>query len=371
VTEPFAHETQPPLDYDLHGIIGIRALGASQGDAAALEHRLGPPSAPLERDPDVLVRFVRGLRLDDPLTYLGGDVAATTDRLVLLRGRGERRPAVVVDLRRLGSQTVIVCDRDHGSLDVLLPLVNLTALAKGVLPLHAAAFSWRGAGVVAAGWPSGGKTSVLLGFLADGASFISDDWVYVASDGTLFGLRQPLRLSTRHARDVPLLAVPDHRRRLRSLRAVASIEATVPKRADGAAGATIARSLRAVGRTLAFDVDPLQLAGGDRALRGKADRLFLVCRHDASDIRIEAADPAETVRRLCALLEHERLPFTAAALKFEYAFPQVEAPLLRDPGSLEQRLLEPLVAGTPSFTVRHPPATPARVLFEAMRGYCG
>jgi len=52
----------------------------------------------------------------------------------------------------------------------LLAVINLTALAKGVLPLHASAFTYRGLGVLATGWAKGGKTETLLEFAWLGAT---------------------------------------------------------------------------------------------------------------------------------------------------------------------------------------------------------
>ncbi|HMQ30942.1 MAG TPA: hypothetical protein PKD53_09445, partial [Chloroflexaceae bacterium] len=44
------------VDYDLHGLVGIRLIGASAGDAAAVTRQLGPVQAPLARDPDITIR---------------------------------------------------------------------------------------------------------------------------------------------------------------------------------------------------------------------------------------------------------------------------------------------------------------------------
>src|SRR5918997_82180 len=122
-TEPETPRDAPPpaghADFDLHGIVGIRLVGASPGDERAVADQLGPIRTPgLDREPDIVIRFV-----------------------------------------------------------------NLTALAKGALPLHAAAFTYRGTGVVVTGWAKGGKTETLLGFMAAGAEYVGDEWVYLDANG--------------------------------------------------------------------------------------------------------------------------------------------------------------------------------------------
>ena len=38
-----------PIDYDLHGLAGVRLLNATPGDAAVVTRQLGPIQAPLTR----------------------------------------------------------------------------------------------------------------------------------------------------------------------------------------------------------------------------------------------------------------------------------------------------------------------------------
>ena len=65
-------------------------------------------------------------------------------------------------LERAGDRCEIVCERGLSAVPHLVAIVNLTALAHGVLPLHASAFSWNGTGILATGWAKGGKTEALL-----------------------------------------------------------------------------------------------------------------------------------------------------------------------------------------------------------------
>ena len=67
-----------PIDYDLHGVVGIRLLGATRGDARAVARQLGPLGQTLKREPDIVIRFVDDLCPTSPLHYLGVDDAACT-----------------------------------------------------------------------------------------------------------------------------------------------------------------------------------------------------------------------------------------------------------------------------------------------------
>src|SRR5207247_6057089 len=61
---------QNHLDYDVHGLVGIRLVDPSPTDAAAVARQLGPLESPLSRKPDIIVRFVKHLPTAR-LRYLG------------------------------------------------------------------------------------------------------------------------------------------------------------------------------------------------------------------------------------------------------------------------------------------------------------
>ena len=66
------------LDFDLHGLVGIRLLDATESDARSVSAQLGPIQAHLDRDPDIVVRFVDRLRTGH-VRLLGLDDAGFTD----------------------------------------------------------------------------------------------------------------------------------------------------------------------------------------------------------------------------------------------------------------------------------------------------
>ncbi len=117
-----------------------------------------------------------------------------------------------------------MAERGVGTIPLLVPIVNLTALGRGLLPIHASAFVHAGLGVLVTGWAKGGKSEVLLAFAARGASYVGDEWVYLADDGSrMVGLPEPIRLWDWQLRAMPEFAARltrGQRARLASTRAL-------------------------------------------------------------------------------------------------------------------------------------------------------
>ena len=68
-------------------------VGAAPRDVAAVSRQLGPIQRPLEREPDIVVRFVERLGLSSPLRYVGLDDAAFTDDVFVVLGKSGRMSA--------------------------------------------------------------------------------------------------------------------------------------------------------------------------------------------------------------------------------------------------------------------------------------
>jgi len=156
--------------------VGIRLCNASPGDVAAVTRQLGPIQAPLTREPDIVIEFVDQVRLSSPLRYLGvNDSAFTDDAFLVLRSKNKARAMVQIPFADIGQQCRIVCATGLPAVPLLIPILNLTALNRGILPLHASAFRYRDTGVLTTGWSKGGKTETLLAFMDRGANYIGDE----------------------------------------------------------------------------------------------------------------------------------------------------------------------------------------------------
>ncbi len=103
---------------------------------------------------------------------------------------------VQIPFAEIGQQQCrIVCATGLPAVPLLIPILNLTALNRGILPLHASAFRYQDVGVLTTGWSKGGKTETLLAFMDRGANYIGDEWVYISDDGRhMTGIPEPIRV---------------------------------------------------------------------------------------------------------------------------------------------------------------------------------
>ena len=354
------------IDYDIHGLVGVRLLGAAPRDAAAVDRQLGGVRAPLHRDPDVVVRFVDRVEVAGPVRLLGlGEAGFSDDAFLLLRSRHKARARVRVDVERIGRGCEIVAERGVPAIPLLVAIVNLSALANGALPLHASAFMCGETGVVATGWSKGGKTESLLAFTANGARYVGDEWVYVAPGGDrVHGLPEPIRVWEWQARQLPevlrRIGTRD-RARLRALRA-----ATAVAHARGSA-----RAAALLDRQRQVDVAPARLfdAAGI-APSAPLDRVFLMSSWEHADIRVQPVDGAEVAARMAFSLQHERAPLTACYEQFRFAFPDRVNPLIEQAPERERALLERVLGGRAAMAVDHPYPVALAALHDAMRPHC-
>jgi hypothetical protein len=352
--------TTPPdcVDFDLHGIVGIRVLDARPGDVATLTRQLGPLVAPLSGEPDITVRFVDELPDPGRLTYAGLDAASAADHFYVLGGRDGRAARTLLPVGEVGGRCDIVCERRGGHVPHLLAVINLTALAKGVLPLHASAFTYRGAGVLVTGWAKGGKTETLLAFAARGAQYVGDEWVYLTPDGGMHGVPEPIRLWHWHVDQLPELraALPAATRaRLGLLPSAASSAATLGNRLPGMAGSVLRRAAPLLRRQAYVQVPPARLFGaGAVALHGHLDHVVLVASHDRDEVTIEPVAGATVADRMLASLEDERAPFLQLYRQFRFLFPRSQDRMVPEAAATERRLLHALLDGRPAHLLRHP-----------------
>ncbi|MGI8606807.1 MAG: hypothetical protein ACR2L0_06605 [Gaiellaceae bacterium] len=371
------HAGSQAIDYDLHGLAGVRLVDATPADAAAVSLQLGPIRASLDREPDIVVRFVDRLPTTR-LRYLGaGEAAFTDDAFLVLRSKHKVPARVSIPFAEIGDRCEIVCERGLPAVPLLIPILNLTVLARGALPLHASAFVYGETGVVATGWSKGGKTETLLAFMQRGAEYVGDEWVYVSSDGDrIFGIPEPIRLWDWHLSQLPdyrALVGRGDRGRLRALRLALALEGALDSGASSRVPLArgLGRALPVLKRQLHVDVEPARLFG-ERAIAVSAafDRLFFVVSTESKEITVEPIDPREVARRMSFSLAYERLGLAAYYAMFRFAFPGAASPVLDQAGELEQQALSRLLADKPANVVYHPCPMSIAALFDAMRPYC-
>ena len=366
------------LDYDLHGIVGIRLLGAAPADATAVTGQLGPIHAPLGREPDIVIRFVDRLSISGGLHYLGVDEAGfTDDAFLVLRSKHKAHARVKIAFDQIGKRCEIICERGLPAVPLLIPILNLTALAKGVLPLHACAFIYNGVGVVATGWSKGGKTETLLAFMSRGARYVGDEWIYISGDGDrVYGIPEPIRMWDWHLRDLPeyrAVVKRGERARLMVLRLAQSAGRVNSRIARNGSGPlkVFSRLAAVLKRQLYVDIPPERLfSGGVVSLSGTFDRLFFVVSHESPDVTVRPVDPQEVARRIQFSLQHERQDFMSYYMKFRFAFPDARNEFIERVDEFQLDLLRQALAEKEAYAVFHPYPVPIPQLFDALSPFC-
>lgn len=365
------------VDFDLHGFAGIRLLDPSPSDVAAVARQLGPIQAPLAKEPDIIVRFVESIEASSTLRYVGlNESGFTDDAFLVLKQRGNHHIKAKIAFSEIGRQGQILCESGIGPVPHLIAMINLIALDKGILALHASAFTYRGTGVLVTGWAKGGKTEALFAFMSNGATYIGDEWVYIGSDGSsLWGIPEPIRVWDWHLQDLPhYRAHLDRKDRMR-LRAINSAQsagraaaAVLQKTRVGARPMTRLDSL--IERQRFVHVAPHTLFGRPScALEGGLDKLFFVVSHEGSAVEVTPLDSKEIARRMVFSLEFERLNFLAEYLRFRFAFPDAVSPLIDAATDVQRSLLENALKDTEAYSVVHPYPAPIPELFNAMSPY--
>ena len=351
--------TGPHVDFDLHGIVGIRVLDARPADVGTVTRQLGPLVAPLGREPDITVRFVDELPESRPMTYATWpECAAAGDDFYLLRGKDGVAARTLLTIDEDGDACQVICERRAGHVPHLLALVNLIALRRGVLPLHASAFVHRGVGVLATGWGKGGKTETLLAFAQRGARYVGDEWVYLTPDGGMHGVPEPIRLWAWYVEQLPGLRAglsAATRARLGALPAMARSADGLAARLGGLPASVLRRAAPVLRRQAHVQVPPSRLFGEDAiALHGRVDHVLFVVSHDRDDVSIDPIDGASVAGHMLASLEEERTPILAVYRQFRFLFPERRVAAIEDAASIERRLLEAYLSDRPAHVLRHP-----------------
>jgi len=370
--------TSRRVDYDLHGFVGIRLLGATAKDAAAVAGQLGLSPTTLSREPDIVIRFVKELPTRSPLRCLGvADAAFTDDAFLILRARHKTRAKVQIPFERIGRTCQIVCESGLPGVPLLIEILNVTMLAKGLIPIHASAFAYDGVGVLAVGWSQGGKTEALLALMAQGAQYVGDEWVYVSRDGrTMYGIPQPIRVWDWHLQDMPAYKNGVGMGALLRLRAVKAARFLGQTLSRGVAGrvmpaGTLRRVVALLDRQLNVDVSPSRLFGPEHAVRSATfDRLLLVVSHDLPGVMVEPVDPAEVARRMVFSLRQERSRLMSYYQKSLFAFPGRVNPLLEQLDEIHALMLSRVFSGKPAYAIHHPYPMRLSCLFDTIRPLC-
>ncbi len=362
------------IDFNLHQILGIRLIDPSLRDVTAVSQQLGLPRTILDQPPDILIRFVDRLPLSSPLEYLDRNESGfTQDAFVVLRSKYKAPARVQIAFDQIGRGCEIICERGLPAVPLLIPIINLTALAKGALPMHASAFQFNGKGILATGWSKGGKTELLMAFMLEGATYIGDEWVYIDGDGKhMHGIPEPIRLWDWHLKYIPAdkIRIPrTDRNRLRAIKLILSLDKPL---SAGPVGKRLFRKLfnrlrPVLKHQLHVDILPQDLfKQNTQDLSGTLDKVFFLASHESPDLVVRPIDPLEIGSRMVFSLQYEQMNFLSYYWAFRFAFPQRRNEILERAQDLQRERLFQILANKESWAVYHPYPISLPALHEAV-----
>lgn len=364
------------VDFDIHGLLAIRLVHASRGDVEKVSGHLGLPPAQNSAEPGIVIHFVDTLPIEAPLCHLGReDVGFTDHQFVMLRGRNLARARVQLAFDTFGERIEITCESGLPAIPLLRPLINMAMLARGIVPVHAAAFEHRGKGVLVTGWSHGSKTGTLLAFMADGAKFVGDEWIYLDADrDRMVGLPDHLEARPWYLRDLPL-----YRRRagLKDRLRVAIAERTARWLAPKVAKSERRNSLTAKITRFAHHAliaqqsihfTPAALFGrAASTLASSVDVVIVAISTQSSDVSVKSTPVERVAAQMAASFVFEQASLLSCYQKYLFAFPGRRNALLDRVEEIHCEHARRALAGKCAYTMLHPYPVSIHALRNAVR----
>ena len=369
--EPDADAAKTAIYHDLHGVLGVCLLGATDADAAALAGQLGPAVASLERSPDLVIRFVPKLPVHD-MKLLGLNKNGYTQDAFFLFRSGKWSARISVDFERFGIPCEIVCESGLAAVPSLAHMIHLLMLEKNYVALHASAFEYKGAGILVAGWAKGGKSEALLSFSSHGAHYVGDEWMFLRRDGErMYGLPQDILLwdwQVSQLANYDDLVSRESKRLFRAIHFVLNLHRRLASSWIGKSAPVryVGKALPALRRQLNITASPAKIFEGRIGpLHASVDKVFLMVSHTSPDTRIEPMDGAEIASRMTASMAYEHIPLMENYYAYKFAFPDRPNDLFESAGRKYASLLAEALANKKGFVVYHPNPCSFEDLFGA------
>lgn len=364
------------VDFDIHGIVGIRLIDPSPEDSAKVKSRLGIYQASLDRAADITIRYT-----DEPLAenlvYLGLNSSGFTNEGFYILDEKDGSAIARVPFDQIGTHCEILCRRGIDSIPLFFDIIRLSLISKNYIPLHASAFLFDEKGVLVTGWTKGGKSESLLSFANHGASYVGDEWVVLSSDGQeMFGLPINIAIWEWQFNQIPDLMPKVNFQKKAEFTTIRFLDAVYQfmKRKNFEKYLSLeifGLGLPFLRRGLKIRVSPKDIFGSRiYHLPVNSDKVFLAMSHNNSEITIEECDPIEIVQRMTSSIEYEQTKFFEYYKTFKFAFPQSRNKFLDNLNDVQSSLLHQALAGKEAYKVLHPYPVSFEDLYQNMEPYC-
>jgi hypothetical protein len=364
------------IDFDIHGVVRIRLIDPSPDDLEDVSKLFGCPSKQPLGDPDVTVRFVESLPVRG-IRFLGSEQHGFTDEGFFLLQEGTRQVKARIPFDQIGGRCEIVCKSRQRALPLLLPIVSLTVLKRGCVPVHASAVVYNGVGVLMAGWAHCGKTAALLRFASMGAEFVGEEWVLLSGNTQrMCGLVRPFELSYRHVASLPHVRASVSLIKRCAFHGVGILNG-LQKMIFGERPRSsllfqgLRRASAAIEDRLRLAIAPSAIFGDRiRSAGAPADKIFLFVSHEDPRIDVGLITPFEMARRLTFLVQHELTPLLRHYGAYRFAFPSKTNDLIENAAEYSLEVLCRALRGKETCLVQLPYPHIFPELFSTIQPYC-
>lgn len=351
------------VDFNVHNLVGIRLIGPSTVDVRTVERHLGLPPAKFSGKPTLTIRFVGRIHAGEPLRYLGReDVGFTRDAFVLLRSHSLARARSRLAMEQIGESCEVTCETGLPAIPLLRQLLNVLMLARGIVPVHAAGFRHQGRGVLVTGWSHGSKTGTLLAFMAAGADFVGDEWIYLsAGRDRMYGLPDHLEARPWYLRELPEYqrhVGAGDRLRIGMARGLAHLLGPFVPRSEQRSSLwskVIRRAHQALLDQQSISLRPESLFGADSCLlESNLDLVIVAVSHEAPEFEITPTPVEKVASQMAASFLHEQASLSSCYHKHLFAFPDRRNELLDEVELVYRRHALEALAGKSTYTMLHP-----------------
>lgn len=359
---------QADRDLLLGGHIRVRLQSAGHAQLAAAARQFGIEPGPPSGEARLTVRYVD--RIPGTMRLIGLNAGRTSDRFIMLHG-GKRASLPFDAIGEPGF--TIDCERTIDLPPHLVPLVNVLALASGILPLHASAAVLGGQGIAFAGWSKGGKTEALLAAIEAGGDPVADEWLFV-DPGTreITTMHQPIRLEDAH-----LGQLPRYRSEVRPVkRAAIGVASVVGRRYESLASSHSANRLALrwahrfaplVDARRHADLPASRVLGSAHGREiVRLDRAIMIGSGTERRISVQPIDRHRVIARMAMAHQHHRTHLLDAYRMFRFAFPDRPSPVMEALEKRETTLLDASLPEGGSDCIEHPYPVPIGELRDVL-----
>ena len=361
------------VDYDIHGIVGVRLVNPSDYDVKYISRLLSQFKSDLNREPDITIVYKENWDLGN-VSYLGLNEAAFNDDGFYILTSGRQPLKVKIPFEQIGDKCEIVCEQGIIGIPLLNYIINLTFLKKNHLPMHASAFSYNDVNALVIGWTKGGKSEALFSFINHGAKFVGDETVILsADDKKMFGIPVPVSIWEWQFSEIPELMPPLSLQKkvlfggVHFLDGIYNLSKKV-KLNNNSIVSLLGDALPALRKQLNIRVAPEKIFNGKLEWnKVNLDKVILAMSNSEEEIKVSECSKDEITDRMITSNLHEFDALYNYYDSFKFAFPGIKNEFLENVQETYYELLPKALSGVESYKVLHPYPVSYEKLYDAMK----